>query len=274
MVEIGSNKTIFGMDNATITGYGFSINSGDGTIPPETNPSEKTNVVIRNIHFTNPATYSVLVVGGSHHIWIDHCTFSNPTSGNSMVEIKKTSDNVTVSWCIFTNTNSSISNTYMVSIGDKPASSSSSSASSSSSSSQFMEEGYLKVTLHHNFFKDDTTISGNHPRVRYGKVHVLNNYYLGINASNGTDGIGSFYIAQVYAEGNYMNYIDWPSRLVSSTELVPGYLYEINNILLNEGDPFVTGGTVFTPSSFYSYTADTAGNIPTIILNFAGAGKL
>ena len=71
-----------------------------------------------------------------------------------------------------------------------------------SSDSKISDEGKLHVTLHHNYFHD---VVQRLPRVRFGQVHVYNNYF----ASDTTNGEYAYAYAlgvgknsQIYAENN------------------------------------------------------------------------
>ncbi|MEO3872445.1 hypothetical protein ABGB18_26835 [Nonomuraea sp. B12E4] len=54
------------------------------------------NVMIRNIRFTNAEDDSISVTNKAHHVWIDHNGLS--TGYDGLLDIKRESDYVTVSW--------------------------------------------------------------------------------------------------------------------------------------------------------------------------------
>ena len=70
------------------------------------------------------------------------------------------------------------------------------------SDSKITDEGKLNVTLHHNYFHN---LVQRIPRVRFGKVHVYNNYY---QSDNKNKKYGYFYSlgigknSKIYAENN------------------------------------------------------------------------
>ena len=99
-----------------------------------------------------------------------------------MVDITNEADYITISYSTFANHNKTML------IG--------------SSDSKISDEGKLHVTLHHNYFHD---VVQRLPRVRFGQVHVYNNYF----ASDITNGEYAYAYAlgvgkksQIYAENN------------------------------------------------------------------------
>ena len=197
-VHVPSNTSIIGMDNAKLKGVNLVLDSD--------------NVIIRNIQFESPYDYfpswdpndgpegnwnsqydSISIKGGTH-IWIDHSSFQDGPETvekyfgrkyehrDGLVDITNEADYVTISYSTFENHNKTML------IG--------------SSDSKISDEGKLHVTLHHNYFHD---VVQRLPRVRFGQVHVYNNYF----ASDTTNGEYAYAYAlgvgknsQIYAENN------------------------------------------------------------------------
>ena len=197
-VHIPSNTSIIGMDNAKLKGVNLVLDSD--------------NVIIRNIQFESPYDYfpswdpndgpegnwnsqydSISIKGGTH-IWIDHSSFQDGPETvekyfdrkyehrDGLVDITNEADYITISYSTFENHNKTIL------IG--------------SSDSKISDEGKLHVTLHHNYFHN---VVQRLPRVRFGQVHVYNNYF----ASDTTNGEYAYAYAlgvgknsQIYAESN------------------------------------------------------------------------
>ncbi|CAI9098146.1 OLC1v1034738C1 [Oldenlandia corymbosa var. corymbosa] len=86
----------------------------------------------------------------SKHIWIDRCSLSDFADG--LIDITRESTDITISRCQFSNHDKTIL------IGADPSHTS---------------DRCIRVTIHHCFF-DGTR--QRHPRVRFGKVHLYNNY--------------------------------------------------------------------------------------------------
>ncbi|MFD0663534.1 pectate lyase family protein [Thermocatellispora tengchongensis] len=113
------NKTIIGVGTSGhITGGGLDF-------------YRSYNVIVRNIRFTAAEDDAVNVGQESHHIWIDHNTFSGAVDGS--IDVVRGADYVTVSWNHFDHTDK----TMLIGHSDGAAST---------------DTGRLKVTIHHNFF--------------------------------------------------------------------------------------------------------------------------
>ena len=69
-----------------------------------------------------------------------------------------------------------------------------------SSDSATADRNKLRVTLHHNLFEE---IGQRGPRVRFGKVHVYNNYYKPKNFDTYQYSLGVGRESAIYAENNF-----------------------------------------------------------------------
>ncbi|RBW69723.1 pectate lyase family protein [Bacillus taeanensis] len=213
VLHVGSNTTIFGLgDDATIVGGALVL---DGV----------ENVIIRNIEFEAPLDFfpqwdptdgeygewnsdydNVTITDNSHHIWIDHNTFSDGENVDSdfgtyfdrlyqrhdgLLDIKNGSNYVTVSYNVFKD------HDKVTIVG--------------SSDSKTSDRGKLKVTFHHNYYKN---LNQRLPRVRFGEVHVYNNYYEFSKDANYEFGYvwGVGKESKIYVENNYFNF-DWDVEL-------------------------------------------------------------
>ena len=222
-------------NDATFSGVGLKI-------------VRSSNIIVRNILFVNTPDDGIAIQADDdettgHHIWIDHCSFTNGYDG--ALDVTHTASYVTLSWNHFYNHDK----TSLMGHSDSQVS-----------------DTAMKVTYHHNFF-DGTR--QRHPRVRFGKAHVFNNYYSG--AANTIYGVSSNLNAQVMVEGNYFTNVPIPTE-TSRDGSPPGNLLERNNIFINCGTPG-TGGTVFEPSVFYNYSLLPAANVPAMLVSYSGSGK-
>lgn len=245
IIRVNGTISLSGMNRVasdkTIVGVGTSgvITGGGLTL------SGVKNVIIRNLTFTNANDDSINIESGSHHIWVDHNDLSNGYDG--LVDVKRGSDFVTISWNHFHDHDK----TALLGHDDGNAS---------------QDRGHLRVTYHHNWFNGT---GQRHPRVRFGDpVHVFNNYYV----NNSGYGVASTMDAGVLVEGNYFEGVDEP-MVTQTGDSDPGRIVQRNNVFVNSGAP-QTSGTVADPRSFYSYTVDNPNNIPTIVRNGAGVGKI
>jgi pectate lyase len=228
------NKTIEGVGTSGhITGGGLDF-------------YRSYNVIVRNLRFTEAEDDAVNIGQQSHHIWVDHNTFSGAIDGS--IDIVRGADYVTVSWNHFDHSDKSM----LISHSDGAASS---------------DIGHLKVTIHHNFFDNSRQ---RHPRVRFGEpVHIFNNYFLG----NELYGVASTENAGVVVEGNYFENVPHPLFSAGGyADSGPGRAVQRNNIYVNSGTP-ETAGTVVEPRTYYSYTVDPPAGVPAAVRSGAGVGR-
>ena len=241
-----------------------------------------SNIIIRNINFQQPKANNgadAVSMQECDGVWVDHCTFTslNQTKDyeDGSTDITHGSKNVTVSWCRYVKTQKSCL------VGH--------------SNSQSGDVA-ITATFHHNWFEGS---SSRHPRVRFGCVHVYNNLFDG----NTTYGVGSAYGAKVLVEYNYFDSVQLPTDIctypakdgdVSNLQgSVAGYLYPTQNVYVNKPakarDPYPLsnvkylsygGSTLDTPLTYadfkpaYSYTVTAAEDVPTVVKEGAGYGKL
>ena len=230
MSDVASNKTILGVGRTiTIIGGGFRLQG-------------VSNVIIRNLYFLDWSD-DALDVEASTNVLIDHNTFDHGFDG--CVDIKRGSDFVTVSWNVFINHHK----TSLLGHSDDNGA---------------QDIGHLRVTYHHNWFRE--TLS-RHPRVRFANpVHVFNNYYL----NNALYGIVSTMNASVLVEGNYFLNLKRPYDLQEG-DSGPGFLVAVNNAFVNCGSGLSGGSVDPIP---YPYVLDNPLEVPAIVVNGAGAGFL
>ena len=230
MQKVAANKTIIGVGSGTtITGGGLNVAS-------------VSNVIIRNINFRDWSD-DAINVQYSTRVWIDHNSFTNGYDG--AVDIKRSSDYITVSWNRVFNHDKNM----LLGHSDDNASE---------------DVGHLRVSYHHNWFDGSNQ---RNPRVRFGNpVHVYNNYY------NGNEGYGvaSTCNAGVLVEGNYFENVEDPYHRGEASS-PDGNLVARNNYLVNSGTG-ETGGSV--ASIPYSYTLDSASSVKSIVTSGAGTGKI
>ena len=198
MVHVPGNTSIIGIEHAKLKGVDLVLDAD--------------NIIIRNIMFESPyddfpswdpndgpdgnwnSQYDNITIRGGTHIWIDHCHFEDGTQPtetyfhreyehrDGLVDITNQADDITMSYNIFERHNKAIL------IGNSDAKTS--------------DDGKLNVTLHHNYFHN---LVQRAPRVRWGKVHVYNNYYQTYEENGGYPyeyslGVGKN--SKIYAENN------------------------------------------------------------------------
>jgi pectate lyase len=230
MLPMRSNKTLIGLAGAKLVNGGLEMN-------------KRQNIIVRNITFADGTDDTFKINQNTHHIWVDHCDFTNAADG--LFDITRQSSFITISWNKFY----THSKTMLIGHSDSAAD----------------DTGYLKTTIHHNWF-DGT--EQRHPRVRFGEVHVFNNYFF----ANLLYGVASTMEADVVVEGNYFENVPFPIYS-GYQESGPGDVVERNNVYVGSGTP-QTRGTAFDPSTAYSYVVENPTGLPPVIKTKAGVGVI
>ncbi|MEK9197413.1 polysaccharide lyase family 1 protein [Ureibacillus sp. 179-F W5.1 NHS] len=288
VINIGSNTTIIGIGNdAKIIGGSLNMSGVE-------------NIIIRNIEFEAPRDFfpqwdptdgdygewnseydNISITNNTENVWIDHCTFTDGENTDSsfgkyfgrtyqqhdgLLDVTNGASYVTISYNKFED------HDKVMLIG--------------SSDSKTTDRDRLKVTIHHNYFKD---LTQRLPRVRYGEVHIYNNYYEFTNDSeylfDYAFGVGAE--SKIYAENNYFNFdynVD-PSHIIrywkgtsiyedgsfvngkgkgSKVDLVKAH---------NEGNDVQLDENVGWKPSLYTKIHPTQA-IPAIVKAKAGVGKI
>ncbi|THU39303.1 pectate lyase [Niastella caeni] len=236
-INVKSNKTIIG------------ANSSAGVIGC-LRLSGVSNVIIQNLNITNPSgvgTGDGVEVSGSTRVFIHKCTFTDCADGE--LDIVRAADNVTVSWCRFRFAGQT-SHKFVNLIGNSDGATG--------------DRGKLRVTMHHNWY--DAGCVERMPRVRFGQVHVYNNYYAA-SGSNYCIGVGNESQIRVencyfqnqsrawanYSSGSAQGRINWNSGNVFSGTSIPTW---------------APNSSVFSPP--YSYSLNTGSSVPGSVSGGAG----
>jgi pectate lyase len=231
-LNVLSNKTLIGMSGgATIEG-GVRIRGRDDDFV--------RNVIIKNVRL-NGATSDVdgdaLQIHFAHHVWIDHCEIWDGPDGN--LDVVHGSNWVTVSWTKFRYTENPPDADHRFSnlVGH-------------SDNNADEDTGRLKVTWHHNHWVE--RIIERMPRVRFGEVHVFNNYYTstgnnyavggGLQArlrveNNVFEGMSNPHVfyegeptAQIVASGNKYTNTTGDMHTGQGNSFMPAYPYELEDV--------------------------------------------
>ena len=207
-IRPGSNTTIVGLGKtAKLRGIWLDVRGTAGQA------NSRTNIIVRNLTFEDTydcfpqwaptdgalgswnSLYDSMSLRDSNNVWVDHNTFLDNATADStlplffgvifqvhdgLLDITNASDLVTVSWNRFRN------HDKLMLIG--------------SSDNAPADVGKLRVTLHHNLFD---TLGQRGPRVRFGQVHVYNNYYKVTNPQNYQYSWGVGIQSKIYAENNF-----------------------------------------------------------------------
>jgi len=251
VIGIRSNKTIDGRgQDITISNKGITIGVWDaGSNGPI------SNVIIHNIKMEDNTSNCMIAVGeDASNVWIDHCTFHDATdeiiyigSGTANPSNDVAPYGITVSWCKFPTTSGGGdggTGAAELGWGDK--------AILISTFGETVDDG-ITVTLHHNHYQ---AIYVRNPLAHWAKVHAFNNYL-----DRTISGVYAGDNVKFYSENDiYKKHISGVTLLLNTT---------VNGLAANAkciGEYLLDGATVeelnpesiFNPSSFYSYTAETA----------------
>lgn len=262
-ISIPSNTTIIGLTSSSGIKGGCIKLSG------------VSNVVIRNLTLQDSfdpfpqiengdgfnANYDVMEISnGCKYIWIDHCTmqdtiatsdddFDHQTLGDGtnlkyqvfdgLCDIKQASDFITVSYCKFYNHDK----TQLI----------------GHSSSYTDDRNHQTITLHHNYYLN---CAQRLPMVRFATIHIYNNVYELINSGRSNSyAVGLREENKAYVENNYFG------TGITATSTNDGSYYLTGNTGCSDG-----GSKVWTPSTYYSYSAAFASDAKTDVTANAGAG--
>ncbi|KAG4181177.1 hypothetical protein ERO13_A10G210200v2 [Gossypium hirsutum] len=223
-LSVDSHKTIDGRgERVKLTGKGLRL-------------KECENVIVCNMEFEGGRGHDVdgiQVKPNSKHIWIDRCSFKDYDDG--LIDITRGSTDITVSRCYFTQHDKTML------IGADPT---------------HVGDRCIRVTIHHCFF-DGTR--QRQPRLRFGKVHLYNNYTRNWDIY----AVCASVEAQIYSQCNIYEAGKKKKTFEFYTEKAGDSEEASSGVIISEGDLFLNGaescllatgsgdGSVFHPSEYY-----------------------
>lgn len=234
-VAVAANKTIIGLPGAKLIG-GFDVKAN--------------NVIIRNMIVQGPGAVDVngvdcITVDKASNVWIDHCTIYDGQDGN--MDITNGANYVSVTWCKFYYTSASSNHQFCNLIGN--------------SDSKTTDRGKLKVTMMYNWWAEGC--KERMPRVRFGQVHVVNNYF---SAAGNSHCVRAGIEADLLVEGNYFENVSTPIDLFENNFTA---ITSRNNTYVNTGGNAAGSGTSFSPA--YSLVIAPSSNVKVLVTGGAGA---
>ena len=261
------NKTILGLPGAKVfskvrtkknSGI-LKFSSGSG--------AESENIIIRNLKIQGAGAYDVdgddaLLFQGVKRVWVDHCEIGDGV--DSSFDCNHESDYVCVTWCHFI---------YRIDPlgGGSGGADDHRFCNTWGSSDQATESvGHLNTTFANCWW--DEGCMERCPRVRFGKVHIVNCYYT--NTGNHYS-IGYGYKSNIYAEKCW--FADGVVAAKDYTDANHGYSdYNLQIYNCHGQDDVkqdVGGAAYFTPSDYYSYEGFDVELVPAVVGNEkTGAG--
>lgn len=208
------------------------------------------NIIIQNIAFEGPGPIDVggadllTISGGSQHIWVDHCSFTDGMDGN--FDINSRSDFITVSWCIFQYTDKAYDHK----------------ASNLIASSKHPSQGVDNLNVTYAYCVWGEGCEARMPAARFGTVHVLNCLY--DCAGNGAPAILASYESELLIEGCYFSR---GVKKIFDSEDAKAWQFR-GNIFKEKFKP-EDHGSVMVP---YSYDPLPASRLPGLLRSAKGAG--
>ncbi|XP_027175758.1 probable pectate lyase 4 [Coffea eugenioides] len=202
---------------------------------------ECEHVIICNLEFEGgrgPDVDAIQIKPNSKHIWIDRCSLSDFDDG--LIDITRESTDITISRCHFSKHNKTIL------IGGDPS---------------HTGDRCMRATIHHCFF-DGTR--QRHPRVRFAKVHLYNNY----TRNWGIYAICASVESEIYSQCNIYEAGEKKVAFKYLSEKAADRAEANTGCIKSEGDLFVCGtqaglltqsheSNTFHPSEYYpSWTVE------------------
>jgi pectate lyase len=225
---------------------------------------EASNIIIQNVNIKNvkksgsPTSNGGDAIGMEsdvYDIWIDHCTLE--ASGgedegyDGLVDMKDTTQNVTVSYTIFRNSGRG----GLIGSGDG-------------------DTNNTDITFHHNLYEN---IDSRTPLLRAGTAHCYNNHYNGIVKSGINPRIGG----KAKVENCYFENAQNPLGTFYTTDMGSWEVkdnYFDATVTWKEGDEeFPAGPDPVSTTSIsvpYNYALDPTHCVPAIVEANAGVGKI
>jgi pectate lyase len=248
-VKHGANVSILGLgSSAELQNVGLNI-------------WDYENVIVRNLKI-HEVFYpdDALTIDACNHVWVDHCELHSIIGDgitvdtyDGLLDIKRGSKYVTVSWCYLHDH----MKTMLIGHTDN--------------TSLQATDSEMRITLHHNYHQNT---DGRNPSLRFGAVHMFNNYF---------DNISDYGLAardggHAKVENCHYNNV----KLSMSTDKFPveglpnGYICQSGNLFTGStGAPVIsqTGCDWWTSSTLpYSYTLDAVSTVATNVPNNVGVG--
>lgn len=264
-VQNAANKTVYGLPGSVLSN------------PVHTGSVDKTgilmiknsrNIILRNLTFKGAGAYDIdgkdnLTLQNCQYIWVDHCDFQDGVDGN--FDSNNGSDKISVTWCRFR---------YLI----KPWAGGSGGSDKhcfsdlwSGSDKNVSKDGGKLNTTFANCWWDEGCIE-RMPRVRFGKIHIVNCLY---SSSVASYCVGAAYRSNIYVENTAFTSSaaqknPWAVKATSSG-------YKDYNITLKgcygASDAQSRSGNeaFFNPYSYYKYTPYAANLVGSVVPAGAGA---
>lgn len=248
-----SGKTIYGLPGSRLVSTTLT-KDGSGIL----NVKRCSNIIFRNLTFEGPGAYDTdgwdnMILDASTNIWVDHCEFQDGMDGN--LDIKNASDYVTLTWCKFVYKKAPVPD------GPGGADDHRFSNLFGSSDGATADRGHLRVTIQNCWWAEGC--KARMPRVRFGKVHVVNNLF---NSTVAAQCVMAGFEANLLVENNVFENVSKPIDKMDNTFTA---ITVRNNIFYKTTGDTTGSGMAFTPP--YSITIAPASQVKSKVMASAGA---
>ncbi|KAF5008689.1 hypothetical protein FDECE_5045 [Fusarium decemcellulare] len=234
-IRVKSDKTIVGAKGATLKGVGLYIN-------------KQKNVIVRNLAIKEVKADDGDAIGiqASTNVWVDHCDLSsNKNNGkdyyDGLLDITHGADFITVS-------NTFLHDHYKASLVGH------------SDSNSGEDTGKLHVTYANNYWFN---VNSRAPSVRFGTVHIFNNYFLTIGAT----GVNSRMGANVLVEST--TFEDSKTALTSVDSKTTGKI-TTNDVALGGAASNAPAGSMSSKDIPYKYSLVGSSKAKSTVWGVAG----
>ncbi|KAF5674557.1 pectate lyase B [Fusarium heterosporum] len=235
-IRVGSDKTIVGATGASLENIGLYIN-------------KQKNVIVRNLAIKDvvAANGDAIGIQKSTNVWVDHCELSSDLSKDKdyfdgLLDVTHASDWVTVS------------NTYL---HDHHKAS----LVGHSDNNGDEDTGALHVTYANNHW---ASIGSRAPSVRFGTVHVFNNYYEDISVT----GVNSRMGAEVLVESSAFE--NAKKALISKDSKQTGSI-SVNDVNLGGSTNDAPKGSISKADIPYKYSLVGSSKVKSAVVGVAGS---
>ncbi|GAA3931459.1 T9SS type A sorting domain-containing protein [Chitinophaga oryziterrae] len=248
-----SGKTIYGLPGSKLVSTD-QTKDGSGILYVK----RCSNIIFRNVTLEGPGAYDTdgwdnMTLDNSTNIWIDHCEYQDGMDGN--LDIKNMADYITVTWCKFI---------YLKAPrAGGPGGSDDHRFSDlfGSSDGATGDRGHLRVTMQHCWWAQGC--KERMPRVRFGKVHMVNNFF---NSTVASKCVTAGFEADLLVESNVFENVNNAITTMDNTFTA---VTSRNNIFTNTSGDTTNSGAAFTPP--YTLTITSAANVKSLVTAGAGA---
>jgi uncharacterized repeat protein (TIGR02543 family) len=248
-----SNKTIYGLPGSKLVSNDLT-KDGSGILYMK----RCANIIFRNVTLEGPGAYDTdgwdnMTIDNSTNVWVDHCEFQDGMDGN--LDIKNAADYISVTWCKFIYKKTPIPD------GPGGADDHRFSNLFGSGDGATGDRGKLRITMQNCWWAEGC--KARMPRVRFGKVHIVNNLF---NSTVAAQCVMAGFEADLLVESNVFENVKSPIDKMDNTFTA---ITTRDNIFTSTSGNTTGSGTAFTPP--YSLTITPAANVKSQVTAGAGA---